>query len=273
MVSPKGDITDSMLTATGAPTQQAVTNTDNRGKNGQIASRIWGKNLKVKLHKTSQNLYKCKQIKAFGDIYRTNNFDVSRGFAASRDILTGSFGKINNMEYSINAREGEDLLPSNEYRGSLASELVLIHVVANWQLANTGFAASRDILAGSFGTINNVEYSINAREGEDLLPPNEYRSLLADEPISIYVVGQWWDDNGPSVDSLRFIIPQLRVIYRDIYAALLHVVDRTGRCHGNVILHSIKMIYGNAFVSCHLADWTGTSIGTPKEFEEVTYFI
>lgn len=49
MVSPKGDVTDSMLMASGAPTQQAVTNTDNGGKNGRIASHIRGKNLKAKL--------------------------------------------------------------------------------------------------------------------------------------------------------------------------------------------------------------------------------
>ena len=36
-VNPKGDNTDSMLRASGAPTQRAVTNTDNGGKNGRIA--------------------------------------------------------------------------------------------------------------------------------------------------------------------------------------------------------------------------------------------
>lgn len=35
-----------MLMASGAPTQRAVTNTDNGGKNGRIASLSRGKNLK-----------------------------------------------------------------------------------------------------------------------------------------------------------------------------------------------------------------------------------
>lgn len=46
MVNPKGDITESMLMARGAPTQQAVTMTESGGKNGRIALQILGKNLK-----------------------------------------------------------------------------------------------------------------------------------------------------------------------------------------------------------------------------------
>lgn len=45
MVTPKGDKTDSMLRASGAPTQRAVTKTDSGGKNGRIAPQIMGKNL------------------------------------------------------------------------------------------------------------------------------------------------------------------------------------------------------------------------------------
>lgn len=52
MVSPKGDKTDSMLIASGAPTQRAVTNTDSGGKNGRIASQSRGKNLRMQLCKT-----------------------------------------------------------------------------------------------------------------------------------------------------------------------------------------------------------------------------
>lgn len=43
MATPKGDLTDSMLIASGAPTQRAVTNTDSGGKNGLIALQIRGK--------------------------------------------------------------------------------------------------------------------------------------------------------------------------------------------------------------------------------------
>lgn len=52
-VTPKGDKTDSMLIASGAPTQRAVTNTDSGGKNGRIASQSRGKNLRMQLCKTS----------------------------------------------------------------------------------------------------------------------------------------------------------------------------------------------------------------------------
>ena len=45
MVAPKGDRTDLMLIASGAPTHRAVTNTDSGGKNGRIALQILGKNL------------------------------------------------------------------------------------------------------------------------------------------------------------------------------------------------------------------------------------
>lgn len=45
MSTPKGDKTEFMLMASGAPTQKAVTNTDSGGKNGRIASQIRGKNL------------------------------------------------------------------------------------------------------------------------------------------------------------------------------------------------------------------------------------
>lgn len=44
-VNPKGDTTDSMLRASGAPTHRAVTKTDSGGKNGRIAPQIVGKNL------------------------------------------------------------------------------------------------------------------------------------------------------------------------------------------------------------------------------------
>lgn len=46
MENPKGDMTAWMLIASGAPTQQAVTNTESGGKKGRIASQILGKNLK-----------------------------------------------------------------------------------------------------------------------------------------------------------------------------------------------------------------------------------
>lgn len=46
MENPKGDMTAWMLIANGAPTQQAVTNTESGGKKGRIASQILGKNLK-----------------------------------------------------------------------------------------------------------------------------------------------------------------------------------------------------------------------------------
>ena len=52
MVSPKGDKTDSMFIASGAPTQRAVTNTDSGGKNGRIASQSRGNNLRKSLYKT-----------------------------------------------------------------------------------------------------------------------------------------------------------------------------------------------------------------------------
>ena len=42
---PKGDKTESMLMARGAPTHREVTRTDNGGKNGRIALEILGKNL------------------------------------------------------------------------------------------------------------------------------------------------------------------------------------------------------------------------------------
>lgn len=45
MATPKGDITDSMLMASGAPTQKAVTSTESGGKNGRIALEKLGKNL------------------------------------------------------------------------------------------------------------------------------------------------------------------------------------------------------------------------------------
>lgn len=45
IVTPKGDLTDSMLIARGAPTHRAVTNTDSGGKNGRIALQTRGKNL------------------------------------------------------------------------------------------------------------------------------------------------------------------------------------------------------------------------------------
>ena len=45
MVAPKGDRTDLMLIASGAPTQRVVTNTDSGGKNGRIELEILGKNL------------------------------------------------------------------------------------------------------------------------------------------------------------------------------------------------------------------------------------
>lgn len=54
MVNPKGDRTDSMLMASGAPTQHAVTNTDSGGKNGRIALHTWGRNLKAKSCPTYQ---------------------------------------------------------------------------------------------------------------------------------------------------------------------------------------------------------------------------
>lgn len=46
MENPNGDITELMLIASGAPTQQAVTNTESGGKKGRMASQILGKNLK-----------------------------------------------------------------------------------------------------------------------------------------------------------------------------------------------------------------------------------
>lgn len=58
MVNPKGDRTDSMLMASGAPTQHAVTNTDSGGKNGRIALHIWGRNLNTKLCTTCQKFLK-----------------------------------------------------------------------------------------------------------------------------------------------------------------------------------------------------------------------
>lgn len=42
---PKGDKTESMLMARGAPTHKEVTKTDNGGKKGRIALEILGKNL------------------------------------------------------------------------------------------------------------------------------------------------------------------------------------------------------------------------------------
>lgn len=45
MVAPKGDRTDLMLIASGAPTQRDVTNTDSGGKYGRIALQILGKKL------------------------------------------------------------------------------------------------------------------------------------------------------------------------------------------------------------------------------------
>lgn len=42
---PKGDKTESMLIASGAPTQRAVTNTERGGSTGRIALQTWGKNL------------------------------------------------------------------------------------------------------------------------------------------------------------------------------------------------------------------------------------
>jgi hypothetical protein len=49
MVAPKGDRTDLMLMASGAPTQRAVTNTDSGGNNGRIALQIRGKNLSAQI--------------------------------------------------------------------------------------------------------------------------------------------------------------------------------------------------------------------------------
>lgn len=46
MESPKGDMTELMLIASGAPTQQAVTSTESGGKKGRMASQSLGKNLK-----------------------------------------------------------------------------------------------------------------------------------------------------------------------------------------------------------------------------------
>lgn len=46
MDNPKGDMTELMLIASGAPTQQAVTNTESGGKKGRMASQILGENLK-----------------------------------------------------------------------------------------------------------------------------------------------------------------------------------------------------------------------------------
>jgi hypothetical protein len=52
MVTPKGDITESTLIASGAPTQQAVTSTDSGGKNGRITPEICGNNLLLQINKT-----------------------------------------------------------------------------------------------------------------------------------------------------------------------------------------------------------------------------
>lgn len=56
MVTPKGDNTDSMLRASGAPTQRAVTTTDSGGKNGRIAPQIAGKNLSAQIEETVMDL-------------------------------------------------------------------------------------------------------------------------------------------------------------------------------------------------------------------------
>lgn len=58
IVSPKGDITDSMLMASGAPTQQAVTSTESGGKNGRIALQMRGKNLYAQIYETGKGFSK-----------------------------------------------------------------------------------------------------------------------------------------------------------------------------------------------------------------------
>lgn len=49
IVTPKGDITESTLMASGAPTQHAVTRTDKGGKNGRMALEIRGKSLHMQI--------------------------------------------------------------------------------------------------------------------------------------------------------------------------------------------------------------------------------
>lgn len=57
------------------------------------------------------------------------------------------------------------------------------------------FAAAQDVLVGSNGRINGVKYS-NSFQGPDSLPPNEYRSFLGVDPVSIHVVANWEVANG-----------------------------------------------------------------------------
>lgn len=47
MDMPKGDKTESMLIASGAPTQRAVTNTESGGSRGRIPPQTRGKNLSM----------------------------------------------------------------------------------------------------------------------------------------------------------------------------------------------------------------------------------
>lgn len=58
IVTPNGDITDSMLMESGAPTQQAVTSTESGGKNGRIALQILGKNLYAQVYETVRDFPK-----------------------------------------------------------------------------------------------------------------------------------------------------------------------------------------------------------------------
>ncbi|CAI9772504.1 unnamed protein product [Fraxinus pennsylvanica] len=50
---PKGDMTDFMLIATGAPTQIAVTNTESGGRSGRMTLHIRGKNLYTQVNVVS----------------------------------------------------------------------------------------------------------------------------------------------------------------------------------------------------------------------------
>ncbi|KAL6280354.1 hypothetical protein ACE6H2_017235 [Prunus campanulata] len=167
----------------------------------------------------------------------------SRAFAAAPDILLGSFGKINELKYSINSHEGHP----NEYRGFLGDEPVSIHIMPSWKSAN----AWRRLSAAC-----GPKYVLEPKLAHQV---DSGHILLFTRKVDCSLE-QWWLNNRERkyVDSDGFIVPPLKVIYRDVTEALLQMMRFAGQCHGNITPHSVKLIGGNAFLSCPMANWMDT---------------